>query len=549
MPHVIVANWLSYLENKGLSHHAIKESRTSSSVLFDKAGIKLEQGLISSIMRKHYRESAKIQKEEAMETKEGQKSLSIRSREKIHVLFFDMEFGISIALKDEIPKPLRVTDIRATALTKLISSGATKEEADCWSCHSQSAETVRRYYDGNNNQSAREAIAGSFNEVSLLGGKLPRRGAQRIVTPVAMKRPPQETASGEADNLLNNKANSGVSYTKGEVDNLPNNNANSGVSYTKGEVDNQLNNKANSGVSYTKGEVDNQLNNKANPGVSYTKAEDDNLLLLKTDKTQLIVSYTKGEDDALLLLKADKTQLIDSYTKGVADDLLNNKANSGVSYTKREDNALLLLKANQSTTYTKTEIDYLISQIEVGDVDLRGYLTLSTSQTIIANKTFNNACRFVSFIDGMATITGASFVKSGADDTVVLFGAGGTKPTSKFAGTPTDLSDYYTKPQTYSKIETDNKYVRLEGSIQQTITGRLKYVNPFGQTYDETQDPVANTYLTMSEVDSKLTNYVNTTNNQEINVQRYSILMLMLLDLLKQARMIHRFYWLVEMML
>ncbi|KAA6362546.1 MAG: hypothetical protein EZS28_041926, partial [Streblomastix strix] len=31
------------------------------------------------------------------------------------------------------------------------------------------------------------------------------------------------------------------------------------------------------------------------------------------------------------------------------------------------------------------------------------------------------------------------------------------------------------------------------------------------------QDPVANTYLTQSEVDAKLTNYVNTTNNQEIN--------------------------------
>ncbi|KAA6384053.1 MAG: hypothetical protein EZS28_020421 [Streblomastix strix] len=144
-------------------------------------------------------------------------------------------------------------------------------------------------------------------------------------------------------------------------------------------------------------------------------------------------------------------------------------------------------------------------------------MTLGTSQTITANKTFNNACRFISSIDGMATITGAQFVKSGADDSVVLLGAGGTKPISEFAGTPTDLSDYYAKTQSYSKTETDNKYVRLEGSIQQTITGRLKYVSPFGQTYDETQDPVADTYLTMLEVDSKLLNCVNITNNQEIN--------------------------------
>ncbi|KAA6373709.1 MAG: hypothetical protein EZS28_030762, partial [Streblomastix strix] len=84
------------------------------------------------------------------------------------------------------------------------------------------------------------------------------------------------------------------------------------------------------------------------------------------------------------------------------------------------------------------------------------------------------------------------------DDTLLLFGAGGTKPISEFAGTPTDLSDYYTK----------HKHIRK----QKRIINMQDWM-----TYDETQDPVANTYLTMSEVDSKLTNYVNTTNNQEIN--------------------------------
>ncbi|KAA6400545.1 MAG: hypothetical protein EZS28_003924 [Streblomastix strix] len=231
-------------------------------------------------------------------------------------------------------------------------------------------------------------------------------------------------------------------------------------------------------------------------------------------------------------------------------------------------------------------------------------------------KTFNNACRFTSTIDGMSTITGSSFVKSGADNTVILLGAGGTKPIaefggciddsnyvkkigqslqvirgyirksmqdvddesseedenyitkgevetqyvslgdsqqiiviksfydkvtangfvkkdgtnqqvlltngttkllSEFTGIPTDLSNYYIKSETYSQTESNNKFVRLEGSIQQTITGRLKYISPFGQTYDETQDPVENTYLAQSEVDAKLTSYVNTVNNQSIN--------------------------------
>ncbi|KAA6366782.1 MAG: hypothetical protein EZS28_037692, partial [Streblomastix strix] len=82
-------------------------------------------------------------------------------------------------------------------------------------------------------------------------------------------------------------------------------------------------------------------------------------------------------------------------------------------------------------------------------------------------------------------------------------------------GTPTDLSNYYTKAQTFSQTEANNKFVRLEGSIQQTITGRLKYVSPFDYQ-DETQDPVANTYLTQSEVDAKLTNVVTTNTIQSI---------------------------------
>ncbi|KAA6384119.1 MAG: hypothetical protein EZS28_020354 [Streblomastix strix] len=327
----------------------------------------------------------------------------------------------------------------------------------------------------------------------------------------------------ETNNLSNDKADNGVSFNKSEDDALlllmadktqPIDSYSKSETYTRDEV-------------CTKCETDNLLNNKADTGVSYTKGEDDTLLFAKADKTQLIdsysksetygidevftktetnnllndqadagVSYSKSEDYELLVLNADKTQLIDSYTKGEADNLLNNKA-------------------NQSTTYTKIETDQLINQIEVGDVDLSGYMTLGTSQTISANKTFNNVCRFVSSIDGLSTVTGSSFVKSGADDTVVLFGAGGTKPISEFAGALTDLSNYYTKTQTYSQTEANNKFVRFEGSIQKTITGKLNYVSPFDYQ-DETQDPVANTYLTMSEVDDKLTNIVTTNTIQSI---------------------------------
>ncbi|KAA6356654.1 MAG: hypothetical protein EZS28_047818, partial [Streblomastix strix] len=84
-------------------------------------------------------------------------------------------------------------------------------------------------------------------------------------------------------------------------------------------------------------------------------------------------------------------------------------------------------------------------KIEVADVDLSGYMTLGTAQTITANKTFNNACRFVSSIDGMSSVTGSSFIKSGADSTVVLLGAGGTKPISEFTSGSVNDSNYVKK--------------------------------------------------------------------------------------------------------
>ncbi|KAA6403098.1 MAG: hypothetical protein EZS28_001376 [Streblomastix strix] len=245
------------------------------------------------------------------------------------------------------------------------------------------------------------------------------------------------------------------------------------VSYTKGEGDTLVFAKA-----YKTQLIDSYanslLNDKANTGVSYAKGEDDALSLAKTDKTQLIDSYTKTEDNVLQLLKADKTQLINTYTKIETNNLLNNKTDIGVSYTKGEDDILLFAKANkiqlidsytktetnnqqndkanQSTTYIKTEPDQLISQIDAGDVDssnyytktktyelldekadttdLANYVTLGTAQTITANKTFNNICRFVSSIDGMSTVTRSSFIKSGAGNTIVILGAGCTKPIS-----------------------------------------------------------------------------------------------------------------------
>ncbi|KAA6386551.1 MAG: hypothetical protein EZS28_017919, partial [Streblomastix strix] len=164
------------------------------------------------------------------------------------------------------------------------------------------------------------------------------------------------------------------------------------------------------------------LSNYYNKTQTYSQTETDNLL---NNKTNTGVSYTKGEDDTLLLAKADKTQLIDSYTKTQTDNLLNDKA-------------------NQSTTYTKTETDSLLE--DKADVSaLNDYVTLGTTQTITSQKQFNS------------NVTAASFIKSGADNSVVLLGAGGTKSLSEFASGSVD----------------DTNYVKKTGQVSQSITGNL----------------------------------------------------------------------------
>lgn len=68
---------------------------------------------------------------------------------------------------------------------------------------------------------------------------------------------------------LSTKADSGVSYTKAEV-------------YSKTETNNLLNSKANNGVSYTKAETNNLLATKMQNGTSFTKAESEARYALKS---------------------------------------------------------------------------------------------------------------------------------------------------------------------------------------------------------------------------------------------------------------------------
>ncbi|KAA6362864.1 MAG: hypothetical protein EZS28_041608, partial [Streblomastix strix] len=112
-----------------------------------------------------------------------------------------------------------------------------------------------------------------------------------------------------------------------------------------------------------------------------------------------------------------------------ADALFDDKLNVSDqidAYSKTQDDALLLLKADKT--------------------QLADYVDLTSTQTITGQKQFNS------------NITAASFTKSGADNTVVLLGAGGTKPLSEFSSGSVD----------------DSNYVKKTGQTLQVIKGYLR---------------------------------------------------------------------------
>ncbi|KAA6392650.1 MAG: hypothetical protein EZS28_011823 [Streblomastix strix] len=166
----------------------------------------------------------------------------------------------------------------------------------------------------------------------------------------------------------------------------------------------------------------------------FSKTNTDTLLDDKLNVSDQIYAYLKTQDDALLLSKADKTQLIDAYTKEEADNLLKNKA-------------------NQSITYTKTETDQLISQIDVGDVDQ----------------------------------SGSSFIKSGADDTVVLLGDGEPDPerTDEDYISLSAVKSQFVSSIYYGSINgnlTANQFIKSGGTDKHVLLaiGTTKAISEFG---------------------------------------------------------------------
>lgn len=203
----------------------------------------------------------------------------------------------------------------------------------------------------------------------------------------------------QTDNLLANKANVSDVYTKTETNSLLAGKAGVNSVYTKGQTDRLLTDKANAADVYTKTQTDGLLADKADvtdladyakatsvytKSQTYTKTEVDNLISGVTPTP--VDAYTKAQTDALLDEKADAASV---YTKTQTDNLLADKANSSDVYTKTQTDNLLADKANSSNvysksqTYTKTEVDNLISQAGGGGAEI-------DDTTVAANKVWSS---------------------------------------------------------------------------------------------------------------------------------------------------------------
>ncbi|KAA6401847.1 MAG: hypothetical protein EZS28_002624 [Streblomastix strix] len=141
-------------------------------------------------------------------------------------------------------------------------------------------------------------------------------------------------------------------------------------SYINAGVD--LNNYYNKTQSYSQTGIDSLLNNKANTGVSYIKGEDDELLLLKADKTQLIDFFTKIQTDNQF---SNKTNMSTQYNidEVYARDEVYTKTETDQLIFQIDSGNIDL-----NNYYMKTKTDELLDE-KADTTDLANYVSLGTT--------------------------------------------------------------------------------------------------------------------------------------------------------------------------
>ena len=270
--------------------------------------------------------------------------------------------------------------------------------------------------------------------------------------------------------------------------------------------------KADKATTYTKSETNNLLDEKADASTTYSKDETDDLLSAKADASSV---YTKTQMDTKLNAKADSD---DVYTKTETDSKLNGKADSSSVYSKTETDTKLSAKADSSSVYTKTETNNLLSS-KADSSALANYYTKSETYTKDEVDSLVEAKVAFQVVDTLPTTGETAIIylvpladpetQNIYDEYMWIGGAW-----EHIGSTKTDLSDYYTKEETDTKLDTranvSSVYTKTETDSK--LSSKADSSSVYTKTETDTKlNAKANqsTTYTKTEVDTKLGNKAN----------------------------------------
>ena len=276
--------------------------------------------------------------------------------------------------------------------------------------------------------------------------------------------------------------------------------------YTKSQTDTLLAAKADASGVYTKSEVDTIL------GDYYTQTQVDNLLDDKADSSTVSslttqVNTNTGDISSLQSGKADEST---TYTKTEVDTALSAKANQSTTYTKTEVDTALGAKADSSDvytkaqTYTQTEVDSAISTAFT-NAELYQVVQSLPTENIKTNKIYlvrNSESASGNLYDLYLRVDNAwekidSIEINVADFATATDMAQAQSDITSLQTSKADASDVYTKSQVYTKTEADallddkadqsTTYTKTEVDTAVNAKANSSDVYTKSQTYTQTE--------------------------------------------------------------
>lgn len=290
----------------------------------------------------------------------------------------------------------------------------------------------------------------------------------------------------QTDAIMKSKANVSDVYNRHSIDikvndlnEKLNDKLDKSDAYTSTEIDSKLGKKADAKDVYTKTTIDNKvytlehsISLKEDKGYSYSKEE---VYTRKEvdDRIDINDSFTKDETRKLLNLKLDiiKYEEEEANQNQEIQTKLDTKVNKGdFESNNQKVTEELGKKADKINTYTKTEVDNIISNIDIPETDLSNYYDKSQTENLIDTKLEPIETQLTGLETNKANISDV-FTKTEVEEELSKkenkgYGYSKTESDAKL-NLKADSNNVYAKDETYSQVEANAKFVAKgeEGTI------------------------------------------------------------------------------------